>query len=147
MRPVRLPDLAATNSFSPIWRAFFTKTRRACIPSCAKQCNSEMPTNIRMSAHALKGLVAGCGGVRAASAAQKVETAGHENDLSNIEPLVESLGEELELLRQATCRRIATCIMHSASALATLRTARLRPAPACRSTLSAIELCCAGSRA
>jgi two-component system, sensor histidine kinase and response regulator len=57
--------------------------------------------DIRMSAHALKGLVAGCGGVRAASAAQKVETAGHENDLSNIESLFESLGEELEQLRQA----------------------------------------------
>jgi HPt (histidine-containing phosphotransfer) domain-containing protein len=57
--------------------------------------------DIRMSAHALKGLVAGCGGIRAASAAQKVETAGHENDLTNIAPLVELLGEELELLRQA----------------------------------------------
>ena len=57
--------------------------------------------NIRMSAHALKGLVAGCGGVRAASAAQKVETAAHENDLSNIEALFGSLGEELEQLRQA----------------------------------------------
>jgi two-component system, sensor histidine kinase and response regulator len=56
---------------------------------------------VRMSAHALKGLVAGCGGVRAASAAQKAETAGHENDLSKIGPLVESLGEELEMLRQA----------------------------------------------
>jgi HPt (histidine-containing phosphotransfer) domain-containing protein len=57
--------------------------------------------NIRMSAHALKGLVAGCGGVRTASAAQKVETAGQENNLSNIEPLSETLGEELELLTQA----------------------------------------------
>jgi HPt (histidine-containing phosphotransfer) domain-containing protein len=56
---------------------------------------------IRMSAHALKGLVAGCGGVRTATVAQKVETAAHENDLSNIESLVESLGEELERLRQA----------------------------------------------
>jgi HPt (histidine-containing phosphotransfer) domain-containing protein len=58
-------------------------------------------SEIRLRAHALKGLVAGCGGVRAAGAAQKVETAGHENDLTNISPLVESLGEELELLRQA----------------------------------------------
>jgi HPt (histidine-containing phosphotransfer) domain-containing protein len=57
--------------------------------------------NIRMSAHALKGLVAGCGGVRTANAAQKVETAGQENDLTTIEPLVETLGEELELMRQA----------------------------------------------
>ena len=56
---------------------------------------------VRMCAHALKGLVAGCGGVRAASAAQKVETAGQENDLSKIAPLVEALGGELELLKQA----------------------------------------------
>ncbi|HEY3394699.1 MAG TPA: Hpt domain-containing protein [Lacipirellulaceae bacterium] len=56
---------------------------------------------IRMSAHALKGLVAGCGGVRTATAAQKVETAGHENNLSKIESLVDSLGEELEQLKQA----------------------------------------------
>ena len=56
---------------------------------------------IRMSAHALKGLVAGCGGVRTANAAQKVETAGQENNLSNIEPLVETLGDELKLLTQA----------------------------------------------
>jgi HPt (histidine-containing phosphotransfer) domain-containing protein len=57
--------------------------------------------NIRMRAHALKGLVAGCGGVRTANAAQKVETAGQENNLSSIDPLVESLGEELELLSEA----------------------------------------------
>lgn len=56
---------------------------------------------IRMSAHALKGLVAGCGGVRTATAAQKVETAGHESDLRNIDSLADSLGEELERLRQA----------------------------------------------
>jgi HPt (histidine-containing phosphotransfer) domain-containing protein len=56
---------------------------------------------IRMSAHALKGLVAGCGGVRAASAAQKVETAGQENDLGNVTSLVDALGEELNQLKQA----------------------------------------------
>jgi len=57
--------------------------------------------DVRMSAHALKGLVAGCGGVRTANAAQKVETAGQEDNLNNIEPLVENLGDELELLTQA----------------------------------------------
>jgi HPt (histidine-containing phosphotransfer) domain-containing protein len=58
-------------------------------------------TRVRMKAHALKGLVAGCGGVRAASAAQKVETAGEEGDLSRISELVALLGDELELLKQA----------------------------------------------
>jgi HPt (histidine-containing phosphotransfer) domain-containing protein len=57
--------------------------------------------SIRMSAHALKGLMAGCGGVRAANAAQKVETAGQNGDLRNIQAQVELLGEELELLMQA----------------------------------------------
>jgi HPt (histidine-containing phosphotransfer) domain-containing protein len=56
---------------------------------------------VRMKAHALKGLVAGCGGVRAANAAQKVETAGEESDLSRISGLIEALGDELELLKQA----------------------------------------------
>jgi HPt (histidine-containing phosphotransfer) domain-containing protein len=56
---------------------------------------------VRMKAHAIKGLIAGCGGVRAANAAQKVETAGEEGDLSRISELVGSLGEELELLKRA----------------------------------------------
>jgi HPt (histidine-containing phosphotransfer) domain-containing protein len=53
---------------------------------------------VRMKAHAIKGLVAGCGGVRAAAAAQRVE---NETDLTQVPKLVESLGEELELLSQA----------------------------------------------
>jgi len=56
---------------------------------------------VRMTAHSLKGLVAGCGGVRAANAAQSVETAGENGDLGNILLLVDSLGDELDLLRQA----------------------------------------------
>jgi len=56
---------------------------------------------IRMQAHALKGLVAGCGGVRAANAAQKVETAGQDGDLKHIASLVDTLGDEMHLLKQA----------------------------------------------
>ncbi len=37
---------------------------------------SREATAVRMKAHTLKGLVAGCGGVRAVSAAQLLETAG-----------------------------------------------------------------------
>ena len=61
----------------------------------------ENASAVRMKAHALKGLVAGCGGVRAANAAQKVETAGEHGDLAEISPLVDSLREELELLTDA----------------------------------------------
>jgi two-component system, sensor histidine kinase and response regulator len=61
---------------------------------------SDAPS-VRMSAHALKGLVAGCGGVRTANAAQKAETAGQQGDLQNISSLVDTVGDELELLMQA----------------------------------------------
>ena len=54
---------------------------------------------IKMAAPALKGLVAGCGGVRAAEAAKRVEHAALANELGGIPPLVEALAAELELVR------------------------------------------------
>jgi HPt (histidine-containing phosphotransfer) domain-containing protein len=39
---------------------------------------------IRMEAHSIKGLVLGCGGIRAARAAQKLEDAGRDENLNNI---------------------------------------------------------------
>jgi two-component system sensor histidine kinase/response regulator len=39
---------------------------------------------IQMKAHSIKGLVAGCGGTRAARAAQKLEDAGRDENLNNI---------------------------------------------------------------
>jgi hypothetical protein len=45
-------------------------------------------------------LAAGCGGVRAAQAAQRVENAGAEADLENIDTLMESLETEFDQLRQ-----------------------------------------------
>lgn len=65
----------------------------------AVDCGSA--STVRLKAHALKGLVAGCGGVRAASAAHKVETAGEQGDLSEVSPLVESLRDELDSLTHA----------------------------------------------
>ena len=56
---------------------------------------------VRMSAHALKGLVAGCGGVRAANAAQALETAGQSFDLAHTGRLVDSLRTELKLFERA----------------------------------------------
>jgi hypothetical protein len=55
----------------------------------------------RMKAHALKGLVASCGGVRAASAAHKLETVGTDGDHSQTSSLVDALGEELARLNEA----------------------------------------------
>jgi two-component system, sensor histidine kinase and response regulator len=56
---------------------------------------------VRSTAHALKGLVAGCGGVRAAQAAQRVENAGQQGDLSDIDEQIATLENEVALLRQA----------------------------------------------
>ena len=46
---------------------------------------------VRSTAHALKGLAAGCGGVRAAQAAQRVEHAGEASDLEDIDSLIETM--------------------------------------------------------
>jgi two-component system sensor histidine kinase/response regulator len=56
---------------------------------------------IRSTAHALKGLAAGCGGVRAAQAAQRVEHAGEAGDLEEIDSLMESMDAEFATLRRA----------------------------------------------
>lgn len=59
------------------------------------------PIRIRMNAHALKGLVAGCGGVQATNAAQALEDAGHSRDLRQAGALFDSLTTELDALTQA----------------------------------------------
>jgi HPt (histidine-containing phosphotransfer) domain-containing protein len=58
-------------------------------------------TAVRSKAHALKGLVAGCGGVRAASLAQSLEDAGHSSDLRQTDSLLSMLESELDRLTQA----------------------------------------------
>jgi two-component system, sensor histidine kinase and response regulator len=54
---------------------------------------------LRMSSHALKGLVASCGGARAAAAAQRIEHAAAANEINDFDPLVGVLLRELELAR------------------------------------------------
>jgi HPt (histidine-containing phosphotransfer) domain-containing protein len=61
-------------------------------------------SDVRSAAHALKGLAAGCGGMRAAQAAQRVENAGAEGDLENVNALMSDLESELAQLRQAAAR-------------------------------------------
>ena len=56
---------------------------------------------IRMRAHALKGLLAGCGGVRAARAAQLLEDAGDSGRLNGTGATMELLESEVELLASA----------------------------------------------
>jgi HPt (histidine-containing phosphotransfer) domain-containing protein len=59
------------------------------------------PAEVRGRAHALKGLLAGCGGIRAACAAQNLEDAGQGGDLSNTASLLETLAGELDQLTRA----------------------------------------------
>jgi HPt (histidine-containing phosphotransfer) domain-containing protein len=56
---------------------------------------------VRMKSHALKGIAAGCGGVRTACAAQALEDAGHSGDLSRSESLAAKLDAELTQLTRA----------------------------------------------
>ena len=54
--------------------------------------------DIERRAHALKGLLANCGGVRAAQTAQQVEDAGRTQDLKNTGALIEKLNGDLDAL-------------------------------------------------
>src|SRR3954467_5087157 len=56
---------------------------------------------IRSRAHALKGLVAGCGGVRAARVCQSLEHAGEISDLARTESLLEDLDAAVKELTVA----------------------------------------------
>jgi HPt (histidine-containing phosphotransfer) domain-containing protein len=53
---------------------------------------------VRMKAHALKGLIAGCGGVRATNAAQALEHAGESGNLQQAADQTETLDRELHRL-------------------------------------------------
>jgi HPt (histidine-containing phosphotransfer) domain-containing protein len=54
--------------------------------------------SVRGAAHAIKGLVAGCGGIRATQVAQDIENAGQRGDVDQAASLIESLDTELQLL-------------------------------------------------
>jgi HPt (histidine-containing phosphotransfer) domain-containing protein len=72
------------------------------VPSLSRDLRSAVERGdslaIAAKAHALKGLVANCGGVRAAAAAQLLEDAGHLNRLGDVPTLAESLEQELSHL-------------------------------------------------
>jgi HPt (histidine-containing phosphotransfer) domain-containing protein len=56
---------------------------------------------VRNHAHALKGLLLGCGGVRAGRVAQALENAGQSGELRDAASLFESLEQEFEQLTRA----------------------------------------------
>jgi HPt (histidine-containing phosphotransfer) domain-containing protein len=57
--------------------------------------------DMRMRAHAVKGLLAGCGGVRAAHVAQLMEDAGQSSDLRHVTAYFETLSNEFDQLARA----------------------------------------------
>src|SRR5215207_9425993 len=63
--------------------------------------DAENAHDIRMCAHALKGLLLGCGGVRAGHAAQLLENAGQLCDLRQTASLFDTLQNEFDQLRRA----------------------------------------------
>ena len=56
---------------------------------------------VRAQAHAIKGLVAGCGGVRAAHAAQTLEDAGNSGKLEHSSEMLQLLESEFTSLTRA----------------------------------------------
>ncbi|HEX4412873.1 MAG TPA: Hpt domain-containing protein [Lacipirellulaceae bacterium] len=62
------------------------------------------PVAIQMKAHALKGLVLGCGGQRTALAAQKLEDAGRDHSLqASVAQLAELEAELQQFLEAIRC--------------------------------------------
>jgi HPt (histidine-containing phosphotransfer) domain-containing protein len=57
--------------------------------------------DVRMRAHALKGLLLGCGGVRAAHIAQVLENAGQSSDLRQASSQFGTLQDEFKQLASA----------------------------------------------
>ena len=57
--------------------------------------------DVRMRAHALKGLLLGCGGVRAAHVAQVLENAGQSADLRQAPSQFATLRDEFAQLKRA----------------------------------------------
>jgi HPt (histidine-containing phosphotransfer) domain-containing protein len=55
---------------------------------------------VRMKAHALKGLIAGCGGVRAVGVAQLIENTAQSGDPDELPSLVQTLEAEIDALIQ-----------------------------------------------
>jgi two-component system, sensor histidine kinase and response regulator len=57
---------------------------------------------IQTTAHAIKGSLLGCGGVRAGHTAQRVEDVAAAGELDAAAPLVEVLSSEIDMLVEAT---------------------------------------------
>jgi HPt (histidine-containing phosphotransfer) domain-containing protein len=73
----------------------------AVLGDLGRAIDAENAHDVRMRAHSLKGLLLGCGGVRAAHVAQVLENAGESSDLRNAGTHFETLQREFEQLASA----------------------------------------------
>jgi HPt (histidine-containing phosphotransfer) domain-containing protein len=80
---------------------FFLVDAPELIQDLWKAVEAEDPKEIRMKAHALKGLIAGCGGLRAMGVAQSIENVAQSGDPEELPALVQSLEEEVECLTRS----------------------------------------------
>jgi HPt (histidine-containing phosphotransfer) domain-containing protein len=80
---------------------FFLVDAPELIKDLWKAVEVEDQKEIRMKAHALKGLIAGCGGLRAIGIAQSIENVAQSGDPEELPALVQSLEEEVECLTQS----------------------------------------------
>jgi two-component system, sensor histidine kinase and response regulator len=81
--------------------AFYCEDAPILLREVSSAVESKDAATVRMKAHALKGLVAGCGGVRATCIAQSLENVGQSGNLSKAPALVTLLKSELDELTLA----------------------------------------------
>ena len=82
---------------------YFLEDSPPLLRALKKAIETSDASSVGSAAHSLRGLVAGCGGVRAAQAAERVENAVQAGDVQNLALLVDALECELEQLRKAAC--------------------------------------------
>jgi two-component system, sensor histidine kinase and response regulator len=71
------------------------------VTELGRAVGAENAHDVRMRAHALKGLLLGCGGVRAAHVAQLLEDAGQSSDLDKADAHFATLQDEFGQLTRA----------------------------------------------
>ena len=81
---------------------FFVEDAPPLMAELQAAVNADDAPAAQSAAHALKGLILGCGGVRAGQFAQRAEDAAAAGDLDTLAALVEVLAAEVDLLLEAT---------------------------------------------
>jgi HPt (histidine-containing phosphotransfer) domain-containing protein len=81
---------------------FFVEDAPPLITELQSAIETQDAPAVKKAAHALKGLVLGCGGVRAGHAVQRVEDAAAAGEIDALVPLVADLTTEIDELVAAT---------------------------------------------